>query len=309
MRVTAVLRGVAVIAVLASGAFDAPTAAAGSVSHVLVSITGQSGLADVSQVSGGQVVPAQTVPAHDGMPALTTASYTTPLVITSSDASWLLLRAAALYLQSPLYAPMQVEAKWLNLDDPAGVKLAQVGHYLNTTVTRVDFPANYGAHGPFVVTASVEKSDSQPGNRQIVPWSIADGLPPGAKPISTLVWSLSIHGLPNLPSASPAPPLTYDGFSLSPASINGGVSLTIHGALANYDIAKWSQANPSTFASIDWRLLDPSAPGGSRLLYDIQLTGVALTGSAPDAPRIAGAAPTTFTAHLSSQHVAIVNGT
>jgi hypothetical protein len=188
--------------------------------------------------------------------------------------------------------------------------LVQENQYAEAVVSRLDFPANYGTaavQGPFVLTANVTKVNSLPSGLSI-PTPPYDPLPAHVPLNSPLTFALGIDGLPNTIGTKVVPPLTFDGFSLTPANQSGGLALTVHAALSNYDWGKWSQAHPSgANAMIRYGYAggDPTA-GTLVVMGTIQLIGVTIGSFSVDPAAVAGGSPTTATAQLKAQHVSMV---
>jgi len=248
---------------------------------------------EVTNLSGGVTTSSQTA-----APGIATVAFTTPLSFSVAAPDVPLLKMALPFL-APSSAPPHLTVESTKYAVPAMGALQMIDRraYHEVVVDRIDVPGTSPTTShELTLHASVGASSAVPITPGIVSPSSLQRPPP-----LSATWTLEVDGLPNVGGLR-GTLLTYDAFSLTPASANAGVAITMHGKLADVDLAKWSQTHPSganaTIAYV--------AANGGNVLVRIKLAGVTVASSANDPPKPGATTSTTFTAHLAAKNVAYV---
>jgi hypothetical protein len=171
----------------------------------------------LEQSTGGELVAGKTLPAVAGRPAVTTPSYTTPLVVTGAWDPVGVLETLLPLFSNASASPLDAVVIWY---EHARAKQG-VGYRLSA-VTRFDVPGTYewADRGAFAVTATVTRSGS------FTP-------PSGQQELSA--------------------PFDYEPFSITQEVPSNGLGLVVHGVVRASDVAAWSQRNPGGGkAWLDW---------------------------------------------------------
>jgi hypothetical protein len=252
---------------------------------------------DAVTLTGGDVIPGKVIPAHAGLPQMTTASTISAVVMKSPGVRASLLAAALPFVfpSSTPAAPVDIEAFWLQAS-ASGTTMTQHVKYTGSTFTAIDFPGNYGpsaSRGSFAVTAMPGAVTTLP----IVTWGGGgSGTTSGSG-----AWALHITDLPQGLKEVQTGTYKFEPFSITPFSVANGVTFTIHGQLANTNLAAWSQAHSGGGQA---KIVQYVVNGGQETdTLSITLNGLTIVSSSNDP--VSGGFPPTFTAKLNARSLTL----
>jgi len=271
--------------------------AGGTTNTTSVKIAGKG--PDTVTLTGGDLIPGKVIPAHAGVPQMTTASIITAVVMKTPGVRASLLAAALPFVfpsSATPAAPVEIEAAWLQTST-SGTTMTQHLQYTGATFTAIDFPGNYGppaSRGSFAVTAMPGAVTTLP----VGPWGNTHS---SSTPSAGAQTSWALHITDLVPGVKDSAPATYkfEPFSLTPFSVGNGLTLTIHGPVAGANLTAWSQAHPNGGQA---RIVQTVISGGKETeTFSIGFNGLTVVSSTNDPP--VGSAPPTFTATLRARSV------